>query len=93
MHFVASDGMPEPYFGGMEHQTVCLGTIELIAHNRTTQTVGMGAMDTQLVRATRLRIEGDELRVEKLEIGYCPLTMLHIHHLSRAIHRVWAQGQ
>lgn len=93
MHFVASDGMAEPYFGGMEHQTVCLGTIELIAHNRTTQTVGMGAMDTQLVRATRLRIEGDELRVEKLVIGYCPLTMLHIHHLSRAIHRVWAQGQ
>lgn len=93
MHFVASDGMPEPYFGGVEHQTVCLGTIELIAHNRTTQAVGMGAMDTQLVRATRLRIEGDELRVEKLVIGYCPLTMLHIYYLPRTIHRVWAQGQ
>lgn len=93
MHFVASDGMPEPYFGGVEHQTVCLGTIELIAHNRTTQTVGMGAMDTQLVRATRLRIEGDELRVEKLEIGYCPLAMLHIYYLPRAIHGIRAQGQ
>lgn len=59
MHGFAGYWVAEPYLGSVEHQTLALGAIELVAHDGTAQSVGVGAVDAQLVGAAGLGIEGD----------------------------------
>ena len=60
MHLFASHGVGEPYLGSVKTKTLTLDAIELVAHDGTAQTIGVGTMDAQLVGATSLRIEGHE---------------------------------
>lgn len=91
MHLPFCYGMTEPYLGSVEVEAVSLGAIELVTLDRTTQAVGMGTVDAQLVGAPCLGVEGDEVRVEELVIRYCTLSMLHIHHLPGTVHWVGTQ--
>ena len=49
--------MLELYGLGMEHQALGTCAIYIITNNRGIQALGMGSMDTQLVRAPRNGIE------------------------------------
>ena len=102
MHFLTGDGMVEPDFGGMEHEAGALGAVELVAHNGTAKSVGMGAVDAQLVGAARLGVEGDQVRgerreegggrfVDELVVGDSPLAVLHVDNLSGTVHGVGTQ--
>jgi hypothetical protein len=59
----------------------------------------MGTVDAQLMGATCLGIEGDEKPLpcplpregKELVVRHCPLTVFHIHHLARTVHRVGTQ--
>ena len=62
VHLFTRYGMAEPDFSGMEHQSVALRAVELVALDGASQSVGMGAMDAQLVGAACLGIEGNDVR-------------------------------
>ena len=60
MYGFACRRMGEPYLCSMKHQSFALGAIELVPHNGTAQSVGMGTVDAQLMGATGMGIKGDK---------------------------------
>ena len=78
----------------MEHQAAVAmrvaETIELVAADGTPQSVGMGAMNAELVGAAGMGIEGYEVVAEKFVVGNSALAMLHVDNLSWPVHGVWA---
>lgn len=59
MHPLAGDRMTELQCLGMEVEAVGGTAIERVAHDGAVQTVGMGSVDTELVGAACLGVEGD----------------------------------
>ena len=76
----------------MQIQSVGLRAIELVALDGTSQAVGVGTMDAQLVCTAGLGIEGDKA-IDNLVIRYGPFAMFHIYDLPWTIHRVGSQRQ
>ena len=59
VHLLSCDGMLEGYFRCMEHQSLAFGAVEFVADDGPPQSVGMGAMDAELMGASAGRIEFD----------------------------------
>ena len=91
VHLLASDGVAEPDFGGMEHQAAALGAVEFVADDGTAQTVGVCTVDAQLVGATRPGIERYYMRTHELVICHRSFAVLQVYHLARTVHGVRTQ--
>ena len=63
MHLLAGSRMNETDGLRLEIETVCLCAIELVAHDRTAETVGVGTVHTELVCTASVRPEGEEREI------------------------------
>ena len=74
---------------GMEVKAVGMETVEIIAHDRHSQTVLVGTVHTQLVGAAGLGCEQNTVigsfLSDKFIIGHRRFSLFVIHHLSRAV--------
>ena len=85
----------------LQIETGVFMAVELIAHNRTAQPLGVCTMHPQLVRAPGMRVKGkhrDRTPVTRVMcqhpiFGDSPFPVFMIHNLTRAVQRVTAQGQ
>ena len=59
-HFFARDGVGEGDAFGVEVHTVRLAAVEFVADDGAVEAVEVGAMDAELMRATRGGVEVDE---------------------------------
>ena len=80
--------MAELKFGGVKVEPVGTMTIERVAHDGATQSVGMRTVHAQLVRATGQRPKFHPVFADKAIFSYPFFTPCMIHHLIRTIHRV-----
>ena len=78
---------------GVQTQPSATLTVELIAHNRIVQTIGMRTVHPQLMGTPCLRIECYMAVIDLLKIGRRRLAMKLINHLSRTIIEIRPKGQ
>ena len=85
---LARGGMLELYGLGMEHKALGTCAIDVVADNRGIQPLGMGSVDTQLVRAPRNGIEAYARATINialdLKYSMCRATILG-NHLAGAV--------
>ena len=93
MHGFGGDGVVEPDFCRMEQQTFTFGAVEFVTNDRAAQSVGMGAMDAQLMGAPRLRIECHQVVGYHFVVSDGTFAVFQVHNLSWTVHRVRSQWQ
>ena len=84
------------YFFRMEHEPFGGLAVEAVADDGIAQAEGMGAVDTELMRAARYRSQLNEgmtvpvLNHAVMRLGL--LAVLSVHHLARPVIEVGPQG-
>ena len=72
----------------MEVETVGRSAVEVVALDGAVKTFWMGTVDTELMSAACLGIEGNKIVVNELIASDGLLAVLMIHHLARTVERI-----
>ena len=96
MHSLTCNGVGEFYLVAVQTEPLTLSSIEFIADDGATETVGVGAVHAQLVGTAGVGIEGEECPtasdIKHFKFRHCRLASLVVHHLAGTIRRVEDQG-